>query len=437
MFYFIWGHWGLWRDMFYLGLPSTSNKLMTHTCWAVWAPASGWHHDIGCRCHSCATRSGRAVESSELLLELLNSDWISAAIDPVGPGLVVDSKASTTRRGSDLQQAGHVLTLDQVVVEGQGVRVDPKHVWDLIHICKKGVVGDPLTVLPFKIFQKVKVATNKNTRKSRYHFLAQFFMLCHTMWSILSSVLFLKTLMQKFLIVYWKIGVYEKVVSRTNSPNKTDHIMWSNTKLFRIFFLLLMVTCAFGKMGMLHNDTCQEVRASRVASLRLDHRAVVAGLWWGCSCCTSKRGRGQRAVAASSSRTEKGSFLFNTAFSLRILSNKCFAQNITTDIHRLNQIFLNCFTFHLSQCWSNRRISCPICEHLWYVLGNDNDFWLLWLPWIADTTAKVMEHSDFPIASCVVEGCFQGLRALRADRGAVGHLGGWGQLRDREGTVGA
>ena len=68
------------------------------------------------------------MESSELLLELLNSDWISAAVDPVGPGLVVDSKASTTGRGSDLQQAGHVLTLDQVVVEGQGVRVDPKHV---------------------------------------------------------------------------------------------------------------------------------------------------------------------------------------------------------------------------------------------------------------------------------------------------------------------
>ena len=69
------------------------------------------------------------MESSELLLELLNSDWISAAVDPVGPGLVVDSKASTTGRGSsDLQQACHVLTLDQVVVEGQGVRVDPKHV---------------------------------------------------------------------------------------------------------------------------------------------------------------------------------------------------------------------------------------------------------------------------------------------------------------------
>ena len=43
------------------------------------------------------------------------------------------------------------------------------------------------------IFQKAQVASDKNAHKLQHHFWAQFFMLFHMMWSILSGVLALKT----------------------------------------------------------------------------------------------------------------------------------------------------------------------------------------------------------------------------------------------------
>ena len=79
-------------------------------------------------------------------------------------------------------------------------------------------------------------------------------MIFHMVWSNLFRVLALKILKWMFLIGWWRISTYEKVVSWPNTPNKMNHTMWKSMKncvpkwCCKLCAFLFKVTCPFWKM---------------------------------------------------------------------------------------------------------------------------------------------------------------------------------------------
>ena len=104
------------------------------------------------------------------------------------------------------------------------------------------------------IFPKARVALNKNAHNFRPHFLAQFFMLFHMVWSILFGVLGQETTFSLVEVLQQPIRNFHFKVFRANTRNKMDHTMWKSMKncaqkwCRSLCAFLFEATCAFGKM---------------------------------------------------------------------------------------------------------------------------------------------------------------------------------------------
>ena len=90
--------------------------------------------------------------------------------------------------------------------------------------------------------------------KKRHHFLAQFSMPFHMVWSVLLQVLAQKTTFWLVEILWQPIRSFYSMVFEATTRNKMKHIMWKSMKncgwkwcLF-LCTILFEVTCVFFKM---------------------------------------------------------------------------------------------------------------------------------------------------------------------------------------------
>ena len=104
------------------------------------------------------------------------------------------------------------------------------------------------------IFQNAQVTWNKMVHNKRHHFLAQFSIAFHMVWSVLLQVLAQKTTFWLAEILWQPIRSFYSMVFEANTRNKTEHTMWKgmeNCARKRCLFLctiLFQVTWAFYKM---------------------------------------------------------------------------------------------------------------------------------------------------------------------------------------------
>ena len=116
---------------------------------------------------------------------------------------------------------------------------------DLWFICSKFYFCCFYCSLPPQNFQNAYVTSNKMVHKKRHHFLAQFSIPFHMVWSVLLRVLAQKTTFWLVEILWQPIRSFYSMVFEANTRNKTEHTMWKGMENCARKWCLFLCTILF------------------------------------------------------------------------------------------------------------------------------------------------------------------------------------------------
>ena len=141
-----------------------------------------------------------------------------------------------------------------------------------------------LMVIANHIFQMAQVTSNKMVHKKRHHFLAQFSIPFHMVWSVLLRVLAQKTTFWLVEILWQPIRSFYSMVFEATTRNKTEHTMWKGiencARKWCLFLctILFEVTWAFWKMCCTKKGKGTAQERSLLLRVQSDH--IIKRLSW-------------------------------------------------------------------------------------------------------------------------------------------------------------